>query len=297
MYDESLSGDSSEKATTHGQDDLGRQGDKNLCPLGFANAKNYIRLAKPEPMNTAPYHPDETRITLTIPTGFTRFKYGATVSYAIAVLLFFLPFLTIRCNDVKLASATGIHIATGFKVEPGKQLEQMGGLFGDEKRRQAESAGYSNDDEDYFTDEKPAEKPASANTVFKKETGGKTLGANYFMAGAFILGLAGALISLVPFRQRWLFCVIAGWGGIIAFIITIVSVLQQTKQYRINLGMLKLSVNFTFWFFLSFLAVIIALLYSYKQKDMEWMEGRRKELEEYMNNFGYGTEPVTAETS
>lgn len=43
-------------------------------------------------------------------------------SFGIVILCFFLPFINIKCNDVKLASVTGVQLATGTNVGGGSNV-------------------------------------------------------------------------------------------------------------------------------------------------------------------------------
>jgi len=44
-------------------------------------------------------------------------KIPATVAFAIAVLLFFMPFIDIKCNSMSLQTVSGFQLATGFKMK------------------------------------------------------------------------------------------------------------------------------------------------------------------------------------
>jgi hypothetical protein len=44
-------------------------------------------------------------------------KIPSTVAFAIAVLLFFMPFVDIKCNGMKLQDVRGFELATGFKMK------------------------------------------------------------------------------------------------------------------------------------------------------------------------------------
>lgn len=44
-------------------------------------------------------------------------KVPSTVTFAVVVLLFLMPFIEIRCNGMKLQSVSGLQLATGFKTE------------------------------------------------------------------------------------------------------------------------------------------------------------------------------------
>src|SRR5258705_791711 len=41
----------------------------------------------------------------------------STVAFAIGVLLFFMPFIDIKCNSMSLQTVSGFQLATGFKMK------------------------------------------------------------------------------------------------------------------------------------------------------------------------------------
>jgi len=44
-------------------------------------------------------------------------RVPSSISYLVVLLLFFLPFLEIRCNGMKLQTVSGFQLATGFKTD------------------------------------------------------------------------------------------------------------------------------------------------------------------------------------
>lgn len=51
------------------------------------------------------------------PTGVLWTKIPSNVAFAIAVLLFFMPFIDIKCNNMSLQTVSGLQLATGFKMK------------------------------------------------------------------------------------------------------------------------------------------------------------------------------------
>jgi len=47
-------------------------------------------------------------------------KIPSTVAFAIAVLLFFMPFVDIKCNGMKIQSVSGFQLATGVTIKSGQ---------------------------------------------------------------------------------------------------------------------------------------------------------------------------------
>jgi hypothetical protein len=226
--------------------------------------------------------PNENKPLIMLHTGHFRSKYTSTVSFAIGTLLFLLPFLNIKCNDTKLMSATGVQMAVGFKVEPSGELNSLtNGILGNENRR------------DIFED-----RSTSGNDTSKTDKAQvkNTLPPNYFLLTAMIMALAATVISFIPFKNRWMFCYIAGWVSVLGFLITIIWVLVELKQYSVNLGgFINLSVNFTAWFFLSLLAVVAGSLFSHNLSNREWQVRRQQEIDAYMRECGYNEQNVSVE--
>ena len=65
--------------------------------------------------------PSSTPVYAPVPAAPDVFgtRIPSAVTFAIAVLLFFLPFVDIKCNGMKLQDVSGIELATGFKMKNG----------------------------------------------------------------------------------------------------------------------------------------------------------------------------------
>jgi hypothetical protein len=230
---------------------------------------------------------NENKVVLTIPTGFLKGRYGVTGSFTVGVLLFFLPFVTIKCNDVKLASATGMEISTGFELKPGKDWENLGNIFDNpEKNARRNHRNVDSSSEKYRSS--TTSEPTESGNVNKLEP-------NYFLATSLAMGVLGILFSLLPVAKRWWLCLAAGWTGIVGFIISVFAIFDTTRDYRVDAGFIKLSVNFTGWFFLSVIAFITAIVLSHRQ----WNELRafdcQKEINEFIAASGYESVPTVTD--
>lgn len=54
-------------------------------------------------------------------------KIPASVAFGIGVLLFFMPFINIKCNNMILQTVTGAQLATGFELKgPGSENSLIG---------------------------------------------------------------------------------------------------------------------------------------------------------------------------
>jgi hypothetical protein len=223
---------------------------------------------------------NENRPFIILHTGHFRSRFSSSVSFAIASLLFLLPFLNIKCNDTKLANVSGVQLAVGFKVKPSKDLNALtNGILGGNRRNTFDDRSTSSTDDLYKSD---------------KSKLNDSLPPNYYLLTAMIMAVAATVISFTPFKHRWKYCYVAGWISVSGFVITIIGVLVELEQYSANFGFIELSVNFTAWFFISLLAVIAGALFSHNLDKIEGGKRREQEIKAYMEECGYVDEPLLA---
>ena len=72
-----------------------------------------MEINEPSPQSTSSQAYVQTAAT---PSIFGT-KIPSTVAFAIAVLLFFMPFIEIKCNGTSLQTVSGLELATGFKMK------------------------------------------------------------------------------------------------------------------------------------------------------------------------------------
>src|SRR6185436_10271425 len=62
-----------------------------------------------------------TTVTTSTPVSATPGMFGtkipSSVAFVVAVLLFFMPFIDIKCNNMSLQQVSGFQLATGFKMK------------------------------------------------------------------------------------------------------------------------------------------------------------------------------------
>ena len=62
-----------------------------------------------------------TPVTTYVPAAPTPGMFGtkipSSIAFVVAVLLFFMPFVDIKCNNMSLQQVSGIQLATGFKMK------------------------------------------------------------------------------------------------------------------------------------------------------------------------------------
>lgn len=178
---------------------------------------------------------------------FYRTPRLTTFSFAAGVLLFLLPFAEIKCNGASFAQMSGLNLATGSSPKLNNGLDNMFDSFDQSGMKRTE------------------------------KTSGKSDGKLYpFALIALLLGVVGVAVSLTKksvFNQLEM---ILGAAGAVALIVLLVQVKSdassQLKSGNPNAdslnGMMKVSVEFTAWFFLCVLAYLASAFFSYKQKEL-----------------------------
>ena len=169
---------------------------------------------------------------------FLRKKYTSSVAFLVGVLLFLLPFVEIRCNNTPYAQNTGIGLAFGTDYKVMGQMKSLNG--------------------DIFS---------NSEAKVSKEKGKMYIAA--FIA--FVLGLIGLILSLINTRSHAVNMVIAALTAI-ALIILMVQLKMEVKDKIVNddpSNSVKLTANFTAWYYLSLAAFAAAAFFSYKHHSIE----------------------------
>jgi hypothetical protein len=168
-------------------------------------------------------------------------KLPVALSFLAGCLMFFLPFVEIKCNGSTMAKATGIDLVTGTDMKPAGALESLNN-FGD---------SFSNNE----------------NTTVETKKENK-LEANMFAMAALGLGVLGLLIAFLSSGNK-LTGVIAVLA-IAALIALMVDVKSQIKNDPQTLGSdatdVKITAEFTIGYFLSLVAFLIAAIVSFKKR-------------------------------
>jgi len=185
-------------------------------------------------------------------------KIPSTVAFAIAILLFFLPFVDIKCNNMSLQQVSGVQLATGFQM---KNKSSDSPLFNDFKTNEADQQ------------------------ITKSTTGTDKKDPNLFAMVALGLGVLGLFLSFTKAKSGLglsMFTAILAVAAMIGLMIDI------KKQVKIDmpgsgrqssdddiLGLNKIgqevgdkmniSVDFTPWFYVAIIAFLSAAYFCYKR--------------------------------
>ena len=170
---------------------------------------------------------------------FFRKKHTTSVAYLVGLLLFFLPFVEIKCNDMPFAENTGMGLAFGtdYKVTGG-----MGPLQGNKDR---------------------------INSTSKEK------GKLYVLAlAALVLGVAGLGVSLSNMRSGPSVNIIIGVVAALCLIALMFQISADVKG-ETHPGKssdfsesVKVSVHYTFWFYLSVCSFLAAAFFAYKHRQL-----------------------------
>lgn len=186
-------------------------------------------------------------------------KIPSAVAFAVAVLLFFMPFVDIKCNNMSLQTVSGIQLATGFKMNN------------------------NSSDNSFLNDLKPGNVD---ETITKTTTKTDKKEPNLYALVALGLGVLGLLVSFTNAKA-------GGAGGLVTGILSagamIGLMLDIKKKVKmdmpdmggdsgggdIGLGLDKIgqtvsdkvniTADFTPWFYVAVIAFLAASFFSYKR--------------------------------
>lgn len=168
-------------------------------------------------------------------------KYSVSIAYLVGVLLFFLPFVEIKCNATPLYEAKGIDLVTGFTVK--------------------EDRGRNTNDDFTMND--------SRN---ERQEG------NTFAIAAFILGILGLILSFLNFRSQPIISTITGALAALCLLGLMIQVKSDVGKWSSRGGSspdhdmfrdmtrnIKVTAEFTAWFYLALISFAVAAYLSYKK--------------------------------
>lgn len=209
---------------------------------------------------TAPpnYVPPPVTVTSTGPGVFGT-KIPSVVAFGMGVLLFFLPFIDIKCNGTSLQQVNGIQLATGFQMKN------------------------SSSDNPFLNDEKT---DVSDKSITKESAKTDKKDPNPYAMVALGLGVIGLLLAFTNSRAAVGGGIVAGVaaaGAMIGLMIDIKKKIKldmpgtdsKTTGEDDPLGLNKLgsevsdklniTVDFTPWFYIAMLAFLAAAYFSYRR--------------------------------
>ncbi len=176
-------------------------------------------------------------------------KIPSSVAFGIGVLLFFMPFVDIKCNTMILQKVSGVQLATGFEIEsPGSDNSLLGGL------------------------DKMDKNEVKVNSREKRDP-------NMFALAALILGVIAFVLAVLDKKGSASGGVIAGTLSAASLIGALIDIKRKVKldmpeisnraRDRSDLDRLGdsiyISVDFTPWFYISVIAFVVGAWFCYKR--------------------------------
>lgn len=193
------------------------------------------------------------------PTGVLGTKIPSNVAFAIAVLLFFMPFIDIKCNNMSLQTVSGLQLATGFKM---KNSSSNNSLLNDVKPDVVDEG------------------------ITKATTKSDKKDPNLYAMIAMGLGVLGLILSFTKAKAAIGGAMVTGIASAGALIGMMLDIKKKVKLDMPDMGSKKtegdmsdgfnkigkdlsdsinISVDFTPWFYVAVLAFLAAAFFCYKR--------------------------------
>lgn len=203
-----------------------------------------------------------TYLQTTASPGMFGTKIPSTIAFGVATLLFLMPFVDIKCNNMSLQQVSGIQLATGFKM-----------------KNNSSDNSYLND---VKTDKVDKEITKATTDTDKKEQ-------NLYALIALGLGILGLLLSFTNAKSAIggaLITGIASAGALIGMMLDlkkkakldIPDVSDKTPDTDVGNAIdkvgdkmsdltnkMNITVDFTPWFYISVIAFLAAAFFCYKR--------------------------------
>jgi hypothetical protein len=169
-------------------------------------------------------------------------RYTSSVAFLVGLLLFFLPFVVIKCNNTPYAENTGLGLAfgTNYKVTAQKDLP------------------------DILQNKKDKE-------VASEEEKGRL----YVLAlVALLSGVAGLFFSLSRTRTASSVSMLMGILGALCLVVVMFQINSDVKRNSGGNGPVDISnnirvtANYTVWYFIAIASFLAAAFFSYKRGDV-----------------------------
>ena len=194
--------------------------------------------------------------------GMFASKMPSTVAFAVAVLLFLMPFVDIKCNNMSLQQVKGFELATGFEMK--------------------KTSGSNSYLDDIKTDRVDDEITKATTNTGKKDP-------NLFAMVALGLGVLGLILSFMNGRGAAGGGIVAGIAGAGALIGLMLDIKKKVKLDMPDLtgktgdnkvgetidkigdkmsevtDNMKITVDFTPWFYIAVIAFLVAAFFCYRR--------------------------------
>lgn len=209
-----------------------------------------------------PTTPSTTYAPSSSSPGLFGTKMPSSVAFIVAVLLFLMPFIDIKCNNMSLQQVSGLQLATGFKM---KNNSSDNSLFNDAKTDKTDEA------------------------ITKSTTNTDKKDPNLYALIALGLGILGLALSFTNAKAALGAAMVTGIGSAGALIGLMLDIKKKvkldmpgtnTKTSDTDAGSamdkigdkmsdltdkMNISVDFTPWFYIAVVAFLAAAFFCYKR--------------------------------
>lgn len=186
-------------------------------------------------------------------------KIPSTVAFGVGVLLFFMPFIDIKCNNMSLQQVSGIQLATGFKM---KNNSSNNSFLNDVKNDEVDQG------------------------ITKATTKTDNKEPNLYAMVALGLGILGLLLSFTNAKAALGGAIVTGIASSGALIGLLLDIKKKVKLDMPDTGggksggddmmgldkfgkemsdKVHISVDFTPWFYIAVIAFLAAAFFCYKR--------------------------------
>lgn len=204
-----------------------------------------------------PTSPTTTYAPAPATSGVFGTKIPTSVAFAVGVLLFFMPFIDVKCNNMSLKKVSGFELATGF------QMKKNGS------------------DNPFMNDIKIGDEGSKKNSTESEKKD-----PNLFAMIAMGLGVLGLGLSFVKAKAAMGGAMVTGIGAAGALIGMMLDVKKKIKadlssmnESSVNDGaskgfgdfgkelgdQMKITADFTPWFYVAVVAFLAAAFFCYKR--------------------------------
>ena len=179
--------------------------------------------------------------------GIFTTKIPSAVTFGVGILLFFMPFVDIRCNSITLKKVTGLELATGFEIK-----------------------GPGSDDTVVVDFERMDDNKADVHFSERKND------PNIFALVALAMAVFAFIFSLIDRKKALAGAVITGALTVAALIGAMIDIKRkvevQIPEIISSSGYsakakndMYISIHFTAWFYVAILAFIAATWFCYRR--------------------------------
>lgn len=185
-------------------------------------------------------------------------KIPSSVAFVVAILLFFMPFIDIKCNNMSLQTVSGIQLATGFKMK-------------------------NNSSDNSFLNDIKTDK--ADETITKTTTKSDKKDPNLYAMVALGLGVLGLLLSFTNAKAAIGGAMVTGIGSAGSLIGLMLDIKKKIKldmpsssgdkSDGVTKGIedfgkdlsekMNITVDFTPWFYVAVVAFLAAAFFCYKR--------------------------------